>query len=683
MDGSVEPKRGLVYTFYSFKGGVGRSMALANIAALLSKWGQRVLVIDWDLEAPGIEKFFQRWISGSRRSTPGLVDLIGAFDRSSPRDWQTCLLKANLPDHPQPIHILSAGQDDLSDPKADYGKNLQQIKWEPLFDKRFGAYLELLRREWTANYDFVLVDSRTGITDIGGICTIHLPDVLVCLFTTTEQSLQGVKDVMDRAKEAHATLPVDRRRLLVVPLPARDESRTEYKLAKEWRGRFATELERFYKDWVPKDDTAESILDLLKIPYVAFWSFGERLPVLEEDVDNPDKLAYFYQLVARLMLGRLDLQDVKKGTGAAQVSEEQKAEAARRAEEAAVARDKAQREAAERMHAQRERETAERREQYGAYLSTRWTPSTTQFATIARLTVVGSALLAVGALAALVYGETVASLLGLPTNNARGLGFLIMLAASGVVSLVWRALGRKAGALRRERHLFEGQAGPYQLPDFSGLPLFVERCERIIARGLFNEFLEKATATAFGTASPSQPVSAEPVAPPVPPHAMPTTPRADVADRYDVYVSWRRDAFTEAWLREFEPLFTSWLSDLVGRAVTVFVDHSDPSIQSLERSACLLAIVTPAYFQSEWTRREWDTFSRFRPDAILPILLRGSVQALPDEIRRVQLADFSEFAFVGEGFQKTAAYVEFQTQIRRLAERVADVVKTAPTAIPS
>src|SRR4051794_13247188 len=52
---SVEPprNRGLVYTFYSYKGGVGRSMALANVAVLLARSGKKVLVVDWDLEAPG------------------------------------------------------------------------------------------------------------------------------------------------------------------------------------------------------------------------------------------------------------------------------------------------------------------------------------------------------------------------------------------------------------------------------------------------------------------------------------------------------------------------------------------------------------------------------------------------------------------------------------------------------
>jgi MinD-like ATPase involved in chromosome partitioning or flagellar assembly len=49
---------GKVVTFYSYKGGVGRSMALANMAVILTRWGKRVLIVDWDLEAPGLEYFF-------------------------------------------------------------------------------------------------------------------------------------------------------------------------------------------------------------------------------------------------------------------------------------------------------------------------------------------------------------------------------------------------------------------------------------------------------------------------------------------------------------------------------------------------------------------------------------------------------------------------------------------------
>lgn len=44
-------------TFYSFKGGVGRTMALVNVAAQLAEMGRKVLVVDFDLEAPGLETF--------------------------------------------------------------------------------------------------------------------------------------------------------------------------------------------------------------------------------------------------------------------------------------------------------------------------------------------------------------------------------------------------------------------------------------------------------------------------------------------------------------------------------------------------------------------------------------------------------------------------------------------------
>src|SRR5262245_32443359 len=48
----------MIFPFYAFKGGVGRSMALANVAELLYQHGFNVLMIDFDLEAPGLERFF-------------------------------------------------------------------------------------------------------------------------------------------------------------------------------------------------------------------------------------------------------------------------------------------------------------------------------------------------------------------------------------------------------------------------------------------------------------------------------------------------------------------------------------------------------------------------------------------------------------------------------------------------
>ena len=70
----------MIYTFYSYKGGVGRSMALANVAELFYRAGLKVLMIDWDLEAPGLERFFPIDYEDFY-TKPGLMDLLLEYKR--------------------------------------------------------------------------------------------------------------------------------------------------------------------------------------------------------------------------------------------------------------------------------------------------------------------------------------------------------------------------------------------------------------------------------------------------------------------------------------------------------------------------------------------------------------------------------------------------------------------------
>ena len=71
----------MVITFYSYKGGVGRSMALANVAELLAQRGYSVVVCDWDLEAPGLERFLTDDEHELNRfiAQPGIIDLIQEY----------------------------------------------------------------------------------------------------------------------------------------------------------------------------------------------------------------------------------------------------------------------------------------------------------------------------------------------------------------------------------------------------------------------------------------------------------------------------------------------------------------------------------------------------------------------------------------------------------------------------
>src|SRR5262245_50215695 len=67
----------MIVTFYSYKGGTGRTMALANIAAVLAERGHHVLAVDFDLEAPGLWRYFSN-SRGELDQQPGLIDLLAA-----------------------------------------------------------------------------------------------------------------------------------------------------------------------------------------------------------------------------------------------------------------------------------------------------------------------------------------------------------------------------------------------------------------------------------------------------------------------------------------------------------------------------------------------------------------------------------------------------------------------------
>ncbi len=213
-----------VITFYSYKGGVGRSMALANVAVMLSRWGNKVLLVDFDLEAPGLEYFFRGYIHQFEevRNQLGILNLINISASGVTVNWRDYLLKIpishdglSLPFIENSLDLIRSGNK-ASD---NYIKELSKFNAGDFYKiNNGGLIIENLRQEWKENYDYILIDSRTGVTDIGGICTIHLPDILVTLFTATEQGWDGIKETSQKAIKNHCSLPFERDRLKILPI---------------------------------------------------------------------------------------------------------------------------------------------------------------------------------------------------------------------------------------------------------------------------------------------------------------------------------------------------------------------------------------------------------------------------------------------------------------------------------
>lgn len=188
-----------IATFYSFKGGVGRTMALVNVAVSLALRGRRVLVVDFDIEAPGLDTFD---VLRPQEDVPGVIDFVTQYlESGSAPDASGFIGQCDsIGEKCGELWIMPSGKAET------YSANFKQLDWGELYERHDGYLLfEDLKAQWNqiVKPDYVLIDSRTGHTDASGVCTRHLPDSVVVFFFPNEQNLRGLAEVVSdiRAEE--------------------------------------------------------------------------------------------------------------------------------------------------------------------------------------------------------------------------------------------------------------------------------------------------------------------------------------------------------------------------------------------------------------------------------------------------------------------------------------------------
>jgi cellulose biosynthesis protein BcsQ len=298
---------GEIVSFYSYKGGVGRTMALANVAVLLAQRGHRVLVVDFDVDAPGLHRYFphdgtelkngviEMFIEMMRELDPGEPSrnasptVPGIVRRALDDDSYGYDVRVRDPSqHVQAsLRVLTAGRFD-----DGYARRMHGFPWASLYEER-GDLFDELAAGWRQRYDYVLIDSRTGLSDIGSVSTVILADKLVLAFTPNEQSLNGAVEVGRQAVLLKRAIP-GAGSLSLFPLLSRvDEGEEQQR--RQFSLDAAQRFGRLFDDMYRVDDVDFAYyFDAVRIPHSGHYAYGERISAEEDLPSVPRSLAAGY-----------------------------------------------------------------------------------------------------------------------------------------------------------------------------------------------------------------------------------------------------------------------------------------------------------------------------------------------------------------------------------------------------
>jgi hypothetical protein len=259
--------------FYSYKGGAGRSQLLANAARFLVSVGKNVAALDLDLEAPGLHYKLGR---GGRGGGPdgmgGAVPYLVATAKgtSSPPPLEEHMAEIPVPpDSGGWLRLMPAGPA----PDRTYWTALKELgERVRLADPSGEGLMPLLdlhaRIEEEVKPDYLLIDARTGVTDLGGLATTILADTVVCMFVTSQESLDGTLTVVEALKAAPRLK--GQRPIRVVPVLARTTSEPPDE------GSFAAGVDRLLALGEGRELGGKKGSRLFVLPHDDFHGTGDR-----------------------------------------------------------------------------------------------------------------------------------------------------------------------------------------------------------------------------------------------------------------------------------------------------------------------------------------------------------------------------------------------------------------------
>ena len=189
------PLSGKLVSFYSFKGGVGRTTTMMMSAIGAARRGKKVVVLDFDLEAPGVSSFFPE----DALSQYGILDFLV--------ESNVYQEEINIDEYLSPvgeychvnqsggeIYILPAVGTAAQNDVETYRKNLMRFDMDvPAYEEEKTPIDMLLSKiDSFLKPDYIFMDTRSGIHQIGGITLTRYSDLALLFFYGSKQNIDGM-----------------------------------------------------------------------------------------------------------------------------------------------------------------------------------------------------------------------------------------------------------------------------------------------------------------------------------------------------------------------------------------------------------------------------------------------------------------------------------------------------------
>ena len=167
------------------------------------------------------------------------------------------------------LWLLSAGKRNAEN-FFTYAKKVQDFDWADFYENYDGEnYFNWMRKELKDFAEIILIDSRTGVTEMGGICTRQLSDSVILFTPPNTQNVSGISEMIKSLKSQHIEM-IRGRPLDAIIIPSRIDV-SELRDKNNFQSEFLSQIGN-----IVGEKNAARFWEL-KIPYIPYYTYHEEL----------------------------------------------------------------------------------------------------------------------------------------------------------------------------------------------------------------------------------------------------------------------------------------------------------------------------------------------------------------------------------------------------------------------